>query len=160
MFAPMEKRPLGGPCWKMCIDFFFFFLKLKFYRAQARSLHCHCHSLYLLTKAGDLSYFLHGFVKVFSWICQSCYMNSSVWHGFLKLYITLCQTKPSWSFTKIVKLLNASGSAVELNWLPWFKDFFQSWLLQIFSANGKTATWRPNLEDVHLFAPQTNFRKT
>ena len=114
MFAPMEKRPLGGPCWKMCIDFFFFFLKLKFYRAQARSLHCHCHSLYLLTKAGDLSYFLHGFVKVFSWICQSCYMNSSVWHGFLKLYITLCQTKPSWSFTKIVKLLNASGSAVEL----------------------------------------------
>ena len=68
----MEKRPLGGPCWKMCIDFFFFFLTLKFF--GPRPDHCivwHCPSLtYSLmqeifhTFYMDLSRFLLGFVKV------------------------------------------------------------------------------------------------
>ena len=99
------------------------------------------------------------------WICQSCDMDLLVvklvlLHRFLKLYITLGQPNQA----EVLPRLRSYWMLLFLllNWADCHGSKISSNLdfCQIFAPNGKTATWRPNLEDVHLFAPQTNFRKT
>ena len=75
---------------------------------------------------------LYGFCKIDTWISLSCHMYlskdcymdfSEVLNGFVKVgfsklfyaFIDLCQTKPSWSLTKISKLVEASS----LNYREW-----------------------------------------
>jgi len=44
-------------------------------------------------------------VKVTTWICWSCYVDLS---KLFYVFLDLCQTRPSWSLTKISKLVEAA----------------------------------------------------
>ena len=59
-------------------------------------------------------------VEVFSFQFEDL---SKLLHGLVKLYVLFapCQTRPSWSLTKISKLVDASASDVEQNTLYLFK---------------------------------------
>ena len=55
----------------------------------------------------DLSKFLYGFLWVVTWICLMC--QSLDLSKLFDVFLTLCQTKPCWSFTKISKFVEASA---------------------------------------------------
>ena len=62
---------------------------------------------------------LLGLVKVTTWICWSCYVDLS---KLFYVFLDLCQTRPSWSLTKISKLVEAAA----LNQRCWMSQSIQS----------------------------------
>ena len=80
----------------------FFFVNTKFmidsYVNQVQSLPCLCQLL----------------LKVVNWICLTFYMDLQSYYMYLSswkhVFLALCQTKPNWSLTKILSLVEASPS--------------------------------------------------